>query len=526
MALLTLVFGLLYLSQYQKNLIEAKLETFQATAEFVSAAIAENTFQESLKSEFLEEKAVAMVRRLSEAMNQDIRLFNQDGLLIIDSQRIVHSDNKKLKRLKSEEDTLYTIQILKNMARYILKFLPDRRELPDYPKIEDGHAWDYPDAGEAMKGHTSLSAWSNGRGHMFLSAATPLHNNSEVVGAVLLTREARDIESDIGRVWIDVLKIFGGTLIVTILLSIYLSGLIARPLRKLMRAAEAVRTGKSGNVEIPDLSHRHDEIGELSLVLRAMTQALWDRMDAIESFAADVSHELKNPLTSLRSAVETAAIVKDKKDQEKLMKIVLHDIERLDRLISDISSASRLDAELSREVFEKVNLREGLQDLMEIYKAPLERRKKDDQLHGKSWNDTAVKDGVEIRLQSAAHNDIFVWGLEGRLHQVFQNLLANALSFSPKGGHVDINVFEQGERVFITISDEGPGIPEGKLEDVFERFYSQRPEHEDYGKHSGLGLSICRQIVIALGGDIFAENIKDLSGNTSGARFTVLLSAA
>ena len=251
-----------------------------------------------------------------------------------------------------------------------------------------------------------------------------------------------------------------------------------------------------------------------------MTAALYRRIEASENFAADVAHELKNPLTSLRSAVETASVVKKKSDRDKLMGIIMHDVERLDRLISDISNASRLDAELSREALQKVNLRSLLNNLVDAYKGPLDREDIRD-----SWDNSVKIEGVTVTLSSETDRDIYIWGLEGRLEQVFQNLLTNALSFSPKRSKIVIHVTQKRKRAVITFEDEGPGIPENKLETIFERFYSQRPQHEAYGKHSGLGLSICMQIITALKGDMFAENVKNESGKITGARFTVILNA-
>jgi len=355
------------------------------------------------------------------------------------------------------------------MTSWVMSVLPDRRILPPYPEITDTYnAYDYPDAKAAIQGNINISAWTNEDGRIFLSAAAPISSLKRVKGAVLITRDGRDIEADIEDVWIDILRLFGGTLIITILLSIYLSGVIARPLRKLAKAAEAVRMGNATAQDIPDMSKRHDEIGDLSVVLRDMTAALWERMDAMERFAADVSHELKNPLTSLRSAVETAERVKKDSDRAKLMSIIHHDVARLDRLITDISNASRLDTELSREAFE-------------------------------------------------------VMGSEGRLIQLFQNLLSNALSFAPDNSIINISALSDGEKAHIIFEDQGPGIPAAKIETIFERFYSERPSHEDYGQHSGLGLSICKQITDAHRGRIFAENIMDESGKVKGASFHVML---
>ncbi len=515
-ALIILLGGILYLGQYQKGLIETKLETFEAEIELLSAAISEGAIEESEgKARLRPDQAKNMTRRLSLTSGKRIRLFDNQGQLIVDSAALLSPEElQHIASLYQGAEMLYTVQVLKNMADFIIGLLPDRRVLPFYPNVRSKKAADYPDVPVALTGQISLSAWHNFDESIFLSAAAPLHTDRYLAGAVLLTREGKDIEDDIGKVWLDVLRVFLATLLVTILLSIYLSGVIARPLRNLASAAEAVRRGEAS--EIPDLSHRHDEIGELSIVLRDMTNALWERMDSIEAFAADVAHELKNPLTSLRSAIETAAIVKKKADRDKLFGIIMHDFERLDRLISDISNASRLDAELSREAFQAVNIKEALSQLIDIYKNPLERKK------SVASNKVKIED-VEVQLNLPAGGDIYVSGIESRLVQVFENLISNAASFSSKGKVVSINVRQKERHVHIEVEDEGPGIPDKKLETIFERFYSERPEHEDYGRHSGLGLSICRQIITAHQGRIYAENIKNKSGKVKGARFNVVL---
>ena len=273
-----------------------------------------------------------------------------------------------------------------------------------------------------------------------------------------------------------------------------------------------MRQGKGRYIEIPDMSHRNDEIGELSLALRDMTYALFNRMDTIERFAADVAHEIKNPLTSLRSAVETVSRIKDEDNRKKLMDIIQHDVQRLDRLISDISSASRLDAELSRDEMGKVELSPLMYRLRDAYKKPLKRGDND-----RDGDDT------KIILDLPEETGLAVKGNTDRLAQVFGNLLSNALSFSPEDGRVVVRVTVQNDTVMVQVDDQGPGIPENKLQTVFERFYTERPQHEGYGNHSGLGLSISRQIVEAHGGQIWAENLRDEAGNISGARFNVVL---
>jgi two-component system sensor histidine kinase ChvG len=293
-----------------------------------------------------------------------------------------------------------------------------------------------------------------------------------------------------------------------VLLSFYLAGTIARPIRRLAAAAERAR-GRRARVEIPDFTRRGDEIGDLSRSLREMTDALWQRMSAIESFAADVAHEIKNPLSSLRSAVETAVRIDDAANQRRLMAIILNDVQRLDRLITDISDASRLDAELGRLELEPVDIAAMLGTLVEVYET------------------TRTDDAPRLVLAIGnSDREIVVPGIETRLSQVFRNIIGNAVSFSPPLGEIRLTARHHGRAVVVTVEDEGPGIPEEKLTAIFDRFYTERPLGEQFGTHSGLGLSISKQIVEAHRGMIWAENRKDAQGKTTGARFSVRLPAA
>lgn len=507
-ALVMLALGTLYLGQYQSSLIEAKLETFGSEVELVAAALSESAGESP--DGLTQPHYARMVKRLSETMQERIYLFNANGQMILDSDTLPAVDKPVNVFSTSEHKKLSSVKILKDMTRFILKFVPDRQILPVYVETNSKLAQDYPDAIDAMNGTISMSAWHSKDSRIFLTSAAPLFKNNQVIGAVMLARQGHDIEEGTGEVWANILIIFGITLIITIVLSIYLSGTIASPLRRLAAAAEALRTGKSKDIEIPDFSERRDEIGELSIVMRQMTQALWDRMDSIERFAADVAHELKNPLTSLKSAVETVSVVKKEGDRRKLMEIIAHDVERMDRLISDISNASRLDAELSREALQRVDIYILLRDLINYYKAAQDRKKSSE---------------INITLNDTSLETSYVWGLETRLAQVFENLISNAVSFSPERGEVNITITPINKRIVVTVEDQGPGIPENRLEKIFDRFYTERPSHEDYGRHSGLGLSICKQIVTALGGQIFAENIKS-DTKINGARFTVILGKA
>ena len=341
-----------------------------------------------------------------------------------------------------------------------------------------------------------------------LNVAVPVQRYRRVLGALLLTGDSADIDGAVRNVRFEILRIFALALAVTTLLSMFLARTIARPIHRLADAAEQVRTGHGRQIDIPDFSRRRDEIGNLSGSLRDMTAALWQRMDAIERFAADVAHEIKNPLTSLRSAVETVSRIEDPQQQKKLMGIILDDVERLNRLISDISDASRLDAELSRAETVPVDIASMLGALVELHDA------------------TADEDSPRIQLDLAPYQSLSVRGIEGRLVQVWRNLISNAVSFSPPRGLIRITAMRDGRRLRVSVSDEGPGIPPGKLTAIFDRFYSERPAGEKFGTHSGLGLSISKQIVEAHGGRLIAENREDDSGHILGALFTVTLPAA
>jgi two-component system sensor histidine kinase ChvG len=347
-----------------------------------------------------------------------------------------------------------------------------------------------------------------GKGKMILSAAVPVQRYRQVLGALLLTKPGDDIEATLRDTRLTILGVSGIALGVTVLLSLYLASTIALPIHRLADAADRVRRDKGRQKTIPDLSARGDEIGDLSGALRDMTEAVWRRMDAIEGFAADVAHEIKNPLTSLRSAVETVARVEDPKQQKKLMSIILDDVQRLDRLISDISDASRIDAEMSRAESAPVKLRDLVLAVTDIHAA------------------TGQESAPQIKTQLPDGDSLSVLGTEGRLGQVVRNLVANAISFSPPHGVILLAARRSGRHIQLTVEDEGPGIPPDKLGAIFERFYSERPKGEKFGTHSGLGLSISKQIVEAYGGSLRADNRVDAQGRIVGARFTVTLSVA
>jgi two-component system sensor histidine kinase ChvG len=522
-----LVVGLLYLGQYRDSLIAAELKTMTLQAQLFAGAIAEGAVRPVQKGKplffarpeeiemLIPELSRRMLRRLGETMDTRTRLFSDMGIMIGDSQQLARIPLV----IESPPVDDGWMGELQHWGEIVLDYVPMQNDLAPYPQTMSDQIGDYPDAAIALEGKkVHATAWDR-QGHIILTAAAPVLKIRKVIGVVLLSRDGHEIQDAIDQMRFDVLTVFLGALSITIFLSMYLAGAIGRPLRKLARAAEAVRTGHGRQIDIPDLTHRNDEIGELSASLRDMTKALWDRMDTIERFAADVSHEIKNPLTSLRSAVETAAIVRDRpQDMNRLLGIMQHDVTRLNRLISDISNASRLDAELSREELGTVNLENMLRHLVDARHVILEHE------NSKKGLDTALPPDRKLVLDlPSSPEPLIVRGSEHRLAQVIENLLVNALSFSPPDGAVTIQVQADREQVTINVSDQGPGIPDAKLESIFERFYTERPKHEDYGSHSGLGLSIARQIVKAHGGVIYAGNIRDAGDKVTGARFTVIL---
>ena len=397
--------------------------------------------------------------------------------------------------------------MLLNRLGGLLSSRPTEPLPPDF----NAAAADLPELGKAYAGDISGVVRQGKDGHLVFTIALPVQRFHQVFGALLITRDGTAVDRALGEVRLTILILFAIGALITITLSFYLAAAIARPLHKLADAAEAVRINLGRkDEEIPDFSARGDEIGDLSAGLRAMTAALRLRLTAIERFAADVAHEIKNPLTSLRSAVETVSRVQDPGQQRQLMSIILEDVQRLNRLITDISDASRVDAELSRIEGEPVDIALMLETLADMQRT------------------AQGEDATRARIESKAvgNGPFIVNGVDDRLVQVFRNLIGNAESFSPPGGLIRLTVRRDGGFVEALVEDEGPGIPEGKLEAIFDRFYSERPSAEKFGTHSGLGLSISKQIVEAHGGTIRAENRRAADGRPGGARFLVRLPAA
>jgi two-component system sensor histidine kinase ChvG len=503
--------GVIFLGQYEDELIESELTALRIQAEMVAAGLGEGaTRGVSANDERIDtELARQMVVRLVQPTGVRARLFVTTGELVADSLTLpgLGAQRIEVAELPPPSPPSWT-DFLEDVREWFDQLLSYRRTYSPYSESAVQIARDYQEVVLALRGNTTSAIRTDRGDRRIMSVAVPVQRYKEVLGALMLSHDDRKVGASLRQVRLDILKVAGISLIATILLSLYLAGTITQPVRRLAAAAARVRSNDGNKPSIPDLTERRDEIGDLSSALREMTEALWKRMNAIERFAADVAHELKNPLTSLRSAVETAARVENPEQRNKLMDIVLHDVNRLNRLISDISDASRLDAELMRADLQPVDIQRLLTEMIDIYRSA--------QLQ---------KLDVSIELQVQGKGPFRAQGHDGRLGQVFRNLIDNALSFSPPGGIISLTLSRDGGSVIAMIEDQGPGIPDNKLEAVFSRFYSERPQGEQFGKHSGLGLSIARQIVETYRGTIIAANRRDDRGNVQGARFTVMLPA-
>jgi len=520
MPLVLLLATLLYLDQYQDGLLQAEVGTLREQARIYAGALGETAVKEDEadRPHLVPELARPLLRRLTEPTpNAQAKLYAPDGTLVADSRvREGTGGAVVTEPLPPAVTRGRLLGTIGHIYDQILVFLPHSNQIP---LLDTGPSAAGPDWQPDVKEEVRLTGTNQSRemppyirrtedNRLLVTVAEPVQRNRATAGIVLLTREAREVDDSLLTVRLSILGLFALALGLTVMLSWYLSQTIARPILRLAGAADQMREGRGRTGAVPPLLlKRHDEIGELAGALSESARALWTRMDAIERFAADVAHEIKNPLTSIRSAIETLRRIEDADKQRRLLAIIAEDVGRLDRLISDISDASRVDAELSRAATEPIDVAPILATLAEINEA---NRGEDDP-----------------RLELIPpEGRVVVQAVEGRLVQVLRNLIGNAESFSPRHGRILLRARAAGAQVEISVEDEGPGIPEAQLEHIFDRFYSERPQGEHFGQHSGLGLSICRQIVEALKGRIIAENRRDESGRIVGARIIVRLPAA
>jgi len=517
LSILILFVGVLYLDRYQNSLIRGELDALQRQAEVVARAVAELGVETDLEVEGLlsPELVQRITRRLSVVLASRIRVYESSGRLIADSSVLAGPGGTvQVAPLPPPQADDFATRMLLDAYNHIVNWLPSRSGMPRWEN-EAGYSVLHEEVELAIGGTGARAVHATEQGGLVLSVAVPLQRYKKILGALLLSVEGTEIDKSVREVRIEILGVFGVVLAITVLLSFYLAGTITRPVQRLAASVEKVRMSRDRSVTIPDMGHRRDEIGDLSRSVREMTEELWRRMDAIERFAADVAHEIKNPLTSLRSAVETASRLDDAERQKRLMAVIIDDVERLNRLITDISDASRVDAEMQREHDDPIDIAGLLSMLAEVY--------------GVTEEDRSVP---RVLAEVETDRALLVDGSEGRLVQVLRNLIENAITFSPPDGAIRLRarMVPAGatpeaptDSVAILVEDDGPGIPEGKLAAIFDRFYSERPDTEKFGTHSGLGLSISKQIIEGHHGSIRAENRKDAAGRILGARFVVHL---
>ena len=512
-----LVAALLYLDQYQNGLLENEVTAMREQARIYAGALGESAVRETDPDnpQLVADIARPLLRRLTDPTpNSQAKLYSADGQVIADSRvREGVGGAINTQPLPPAADRGPFEGTVGAIYDRLLSFVPHGQETAT---VQIGPSAAGPDWQPDVKAELKLNSSDQGRetppyirrtgdNRLLVTVAEPVTRNRHTVGIVQLTRDAREVDDSLVAIRMSILGLFVIALVLTVMLSWYLSLTIARPILRLSQAARDMREGhgRAGAVP-PTLLRRADEIGELAHALRDSSEALWSRMDATERFAADVAHEIKNPLSSIRSAIETLRRVEDPVAQRRLLAIIAEDVIRLDRLISDISDASRVDAELSRAEPAPVDVVAILRLLVEIDEA------------------TRPEGGVRLEVD-APDGPMLVQAVEDRLVQVLRNLIGNANSFSPANGRIVLRAREAGAMVEVSVDDEGPGMPEAKLEHVFNRFYTERPQGERFGQHSGLGLSISKQIVEALKGQIAAENRRDEDGRVMGARLVLHL---
>lgn len=535
-----LVAGLFYMDHYRRGLLDAEIKTLKVQAELMALTLSEgavgaelissaassaendrsfrsgyfSTASESVPDDFrfgrvgdlpdenpreifrlMPDAARRVLQQLAALAQSRVRLFDHNGVLTADNRL----GQKPLgKPTEAFEHSLWGRELF------------EHKGLKHYDEPKNQTAFDYEEVGAALGDgvFTSEIRYLDGFGSI-LSVAVPVIFDDQIVGAIMVNGSIENVIQNLIAFRLGIFRLFVLAFAVTVLLSFFMVRTIVAPLNRLSTAAVNIRTSGGRLRRIPDETKRHDEIGALSGALMKMTDTLWERLDATERFAADVSHEIKNPLSSMRSALETIDYISDPAKKQKLMTIVHDDVLRLDRLITDISNLSRLDAELSREIFEPVDIYKLLSSSVEVY----------------NLGEAATKRGIKFILNwdENTPKDIYVLGMEPRLAQVFYNLIGNAISFSPDNGRIVVAGKLQNKSLILTFEDEGKGIPPGDEEKLFRRFYCERPQNEQFGHHSGLGLSISEKVVTGLNGTIYARNRTDASGKILGACFVVSL---
>lgn len=497
-----LVIGSLAMSRFEEGLIEGKVDNLNSLAGTITTVMGDRATGSGQASELDIDNARQVLRGINVPAGWRVRLHDRAGQVVADTDQMDDRiDVGSLAPIRRPDDE--TIPPPDAVSEpFGARVMATLQKLPWRKARRDRLRRDLKtDIRTALAG-TSVSGARYDRDDTLIVMATqPVTRVQQVLGTV--TVESRDVSGIVNAERRALAPIIGLALVAAILSSLALILFITLPMRKLARAAERVARNPQDYETIPDLSHRRDEIGDLSVVLRDMTRGLFTRVDDIANFAADVAHEIKNPLTSLRSASETLRVARSDEDREKLIDIISQDVARMNRLITDISNASKVDANLARDTAETLDVAEIVANISLFYQQT------------KSGQGADVVDGTILP------EPVFIRAFETPFAQVLRNLIDNALTFSQPDSTVEIAATVADDKVQITVKDYGPGIPPSNLETVFDRFYTQRPKGAKFGSHSGLGLAICRQIVTAHKGRIWAENWVDASGDISGAQFYV-----
>jgi two-component system sensor histidine kinase ChvG len=495
--------GLFSIDQYRSVLVQAEFEALERQGRILARSLAlEDTRERPFGLRGLAPQTMRHLLPLVGYGTQlRARVFQPSGQIMADTNKRGATRSRIRVKRKTAEPVQEKIRIqIVQMMSGLADLISNKEAVPIMNMRSLRHVDGFPDLKQSLSGEVMRSMWRNPRGQLVISVSLPIQDLRIVKGALLMTSTGGTIEREIENVQWAFVQLFVGILFVTVLLGLYLARSITRPIVFLASSADKLRQTMDTTTPLKGLPERKDEIGQLSQALVDMTAELQRRIQATAGFAADVAHEIKNPLSSLRSAVETVSRIDDAKQQRRLMDIILADIQRMDRLISDISQASRVDAELSIQPTKVYNLSELLENWASVFSSR----------HG---SDVLSFDAPRRSVKAAIHST--------RIIQILDNLVANAQTFHK--GNLPIELSLKRERGFavITMADRGRGLPEGKEDKIFQRFYSERPTNENFGQHSGLGLSIARQIANAHGGSLVAANRSD-----GGAIFTLCLPLA
>ncbi|MEE8309444.1 MAG: stimulus-sensing domain-containing protein, partial [Hyphomicrobium sp.] len=535
-----LLLGILYLGWYHTWLIDAKVDALKIQGKIIADAIASKakvererivfdanelpgqrsssrTYRDdgfaALELSISPEEVTPILRKLIQSTNTRARIYARDGTLIVDTARSLRRWRAALRNEPTENTG--KAPSTQNFWTRLTRYLFDE-PLPVYQEIGSANGTAYAEVRQALEGNERSMLLLNDKGEQIVSLAVPIRRFKTVQGVLLLSTRPGELDEILSEERSVILMLAAIALFASIVTSLLLARTVAGPMRRLSEAAEQASHNIAARTQLPEYANRSDEVGQMAAAFRAMTKALYRRIEASEKFAADVAHELKNPLTAARSIAESLSLAKNEEERRHLVEQIQNELNRLNRLITDVSNASRLDAELARQEMRPVDITTVLRGVVTIFRDILG----DDQRQIRLVIEDAPLEGAYI-----------VSGDEGRIGQVLTNLVDNAISFSPKTGTITVRARSTPPHMEIYVEDEGPGIPEDRLEVIFDRFYTDRPDTEaTEGKNSGLGLSISREIIRAHGGQISAESrFEDGSGPDDaplGARFVVKLPLA